>query len=398
MNKLLFLIPFFTLLLIPISTSYGFLDFGNWEKKYNQLFSENKELKNEIKNLELSLSQVLKLQNEELNILNNKISNLENDSEHWKEQTYEYYGKLISKNDDYNKLVNDYNIMGENYDEQIDDYNILENDSEHWKEQTYEYYEKLISKNDDYNKLANDYDIMDENYDEQIDDYNKLVNNYNAMDETYAKLLHDEKTKPEVLIDKTKVKWTFKDTKGNVYGITFPVKSYEDLKVLSDKKSLTQDLVSLRISDEQTIRLISLDGFVRGSEFSCCMDEIYDNSNSNSDFIYEVWHIVSQLTVYDKDVDWESEGRFAIETITRGGGDCEDLVILIAELLKSSSHTKDWTFEYIYMDSDNYSDPQKVNHVILKVNDGTNNYHIEATGEPSWDYFPDGVAGWYFDV
>ena len=59
------------------------------------------------------------------------------------------------------------------------------------------------------------------------------------------------------------------------------------------------------------------------------------------------------MTVYDKDVDERSEGRFAVETFTRTGGDCEDLVILIADMLMSSSHTRNWTFEYIIIDNDN---------------------------------------------
>ena len=84
------------------------------------------------------------------------------------------------------------------------------------------------------------------------------------------------------------------------------------------------------------------------------------------------------MTVYDEDVTLESEGRFALETFTRAGGDCEDLVILIADMLMSSSHTKDWEFQYGMMDSDNPLDPQKMNHVILYVYDGQYGYYIEA--------------------
>ena len=45
----------------------------------------------------------------------------------------------------------------------------------------------------------------------------------------------------------------------------------------------------------------------------------------------------------------------------------EDLVILIADMLMSSSHTGQWKFQYVIMDSDNPRDPQRVNHVILAV-------------------------------
>lgn len=227
-----------------------------WETKYNQLFAENEKLKSEIKSLELKISKVLKLyekQSDKIKVLNNEISNLEKKSTHWKDQTYQYYEKLKNSN------------------------------------------VKLSDK---------------------INDYNELVDDYNVMD----KLLYDETTKPKLVIDKTKVKWHFKDTKGNNYGINWSVKSYEDWKVYSDEKSLTQDLVYLNTDDGDTRKIISLDGFVTGKFFDCCIDKLYDNSDSNSDFIYEVWYIVSQMTVYDKDVSPKSQGRFAIETITRGGG------------------------------------------------------------------------------
>ena len=199
-------------------------------------------------------------------------------------------------------------------------------------------------------------------------------------------------------IKKTVVTWTFKDSKGNQYGIEWPVKAYEDIKSYSDQKSLNQDIIRLSTNNGNIISSISFEGFVRGDTFDCCIDELYDNSKSNGDFIYEIWGIVSQMTVYDEDLDPESEGRFALETIHRGGGDCEDLVILIAELIKSSSYTKNWDIQYVYMDSNNPTNPQTVNHVILSVNDGADNYLIEATGSPDYYYFPDGVIGWYFDV
>lgn len=140
-----------------------------------------------------------------------------------------------------------------------------------------------------------------------------------------------------------------------------------------------------------------MDGFVKKS-FTNVIDDIYENSYGNSDFIWEVWYIVSQLTVYDEDVHEYSEGRYALETLTRGGGDCEDLTILVADMLISSEHTNDWTIQYVMMDADNPTDPETVNHAILYVHDGEYAHYIESTSSPSWDYYPDGVYGWYLDV
>ena len=68
----------------------------------------------------------------------------------------------------------------------------------------------------------------------------------------------------------------------------------------------------------QAITTVNLDWFVLQS-FEDVIDGIYDNSHDNADFIYEVWYVVSQMTVYDEDISAESEGRYALETFTRTG-------------------------------------------------------------------------------
>ena len=361
-----------------MNTADAFWDFGGYEKKYDLLFKENKELKNEIERLELKVSKILKLydtQKHKIDVLNNDVSNLEKTSAHWKDQTYEYYEKLLDSNVKFNDKVKQTNVLSNNIDALQDDYDSLYEDYDVT-------YEALTVLDDENNDLKNSLSIGDSNY-------NKLLDK--------NKQLYDEAYKPRTEIDKTKIIWTIQDSKGNNYGITWDFKSYEDLKIHSDHKSKTSKPTYLN-NDGKTIETTNLDGFVNGNTFDCCIDELYDNSKSNTDFIYEVWYIVSQMTVYDKDVDKESDGRYALETLVRQGGDCEDLVILIAEMIKSSSYTKDWDIQYIYIDSENYNDPQTVNHVILSIDDGENSYLIEATGKPNFDYFPNGVRGWFFDV
>ena len=181
--------------------------------------------------------------------------------------------------------------------------------------------------------------------------------------------------------------------------ISMPVSTFEDQVQHSRSWSLYQSYDNPRYLDlnGQTITTVNLDGFVLQS-FEDVIDGIYDNSHDNADFIYEVWYVVSQMTVYDEDISAESEERYALETFTRTGGDCEDLVILVADMLMSSSHTDTWTFEYVYMDLDNPNNAQEVNHVILAIDDGQYSYLIEATASPDYDYFPNGVRGWFFEV
>lgn len=235
---------------------------------------------------------------------------------------------------------------------------------------------------------------------QQVNKDSKFWKNEYDKSFEYGADLYDELQKPKTVIQGTEIEWTFNDSKGNSYTWSMPVKTYEDLIPYSYDKSVYQSKITpkyLELDDGSTISTVNLDGFILES-FSNVVDDIYDNSKDNTDFIFEVWYVVSQLTVYDLDIDSSSEGRYALETFSRGGGDCEDLSILIADMLKSSKHTKDWKFQYIYFDINNPSRANTVNHLILFVDDGQYSYHIEATAEPRWDYYPNGISGWYFDI
>ena len=253
---------------------------------------------------------------------------------------------------------------------------------------------------DDYNALYDDYNVIYDDYDALVNDYNMLYDDYDALVNDYNMLYDDYGAiYPITTISGTEVSWEFYDSKGNYYKWSMPIVTYENLIQPSRDYSLyqTYDNPKYINLNGRNIPVPNFDGFV-GESFSEVIDGIYDNSYDDSDFIYEVWYVVSQLTVYDEDVTPESEGRFALETFTRTGGDCEDLVILIADMLMSSGHTRHWKLQYVMMDSDNPLDPQDMNHVVLHVEDGQYGYYIEATGPPSWDYYPDGVNGWWFDV
>ena len=253
---------------------------------------------------------------------------------------------------------------------------------------------------DDYDALYDEYDALYDEYDALVDDYDALYDEYDALVDDYDALYDDyDAIYPLTTISGTEVHWEFYDSKGNFYAWSMPISTFEDLIQPSRDYSLYQvydnpNYIELNGLD---VPAPNFDGFVQDS-FSEVIDEIYDNSHDDSDFINEVWYVVSQLTVYDKDLTLESEGRYALETFTRAGGDCEDLVILVASMLMSSSNTSHWEFQYVLMDSDNPLDPQDMNHVILYVDDGQYVYFIEATAPPSWDYYPDGVNGWWFDV
>ena len=274
----------------------------------------------------------------------------------------------------------------------------------------------MLSLQGAYGAQINDFASSWENaYYDLLIEYTKLVNEYyDALDRIRALELATDGSDyqrstgyesplgeypPITTIENGYIVWDFADSKGNVYVWEMPIEIYEDLVVSSDTKwESDEHIVTFRYPDDHTTKHRLYDWIVEES-FSDVIDEVYQNSSGNRDFIWEVWFIVSQLTVYQEDVGVWSYGRHALETFTRQGGDCEDLAILVADMLKSSSYTNDWSIQLVHIDSKNPTNPQQVDHVIVRVHDGQQRYYVEATAsQPSWNYYPEGVRGWSYDV
>jgi len=195
------------------------------------------------------------------------------------------------------------------------------------------------------------------------------------------------------IIENGKIKWKIFDSKGNQYNWSLPIQTYESY--LQNTTYLTQ---TIQYSDGRTQEIGEFSNYVKSS-FTDAIDDVYENSHNDDDFIFEIWHIVSSLTVYSSDI--EENPRYAIETLTRGGGDCEDTAILMADMLKSSKQTKNWNIQMVYFDSDNPTDPKQVNHVALAVNTGKKFGMLETTAKnvtelSTWDV--NSVVGWWVNV
>lgn len=198
--------------------------------------------------------------------------------------------------------------------------------------------------------------------------------------------------KPLTSIVDQKVKWHVSDSKGNVYEWLMPIETYEWYVRAYEP----QDMLTLNIpSTNEIITVRDHTKFIQYS-FKDVIDGVYDNSENNADFVKEVWYIVSQLTTYSYDIN--DDPRWALETLSRGGGDCEDTAILIIDMLKSSKHTQNWKIEFVYFDAYNPQKPTTMNHVAVHINDGQYDYLVESTAKDDPYAWPDGVYGWYFVV
>ena len=213
----------------------------------------------------------------------------------------------------------------------------------------------------------------------------------NEQDQRYADDLK-EASKPKTTITDQAINWDVSDSKGNRYSWSMPIESYENLIRFPGPTNILR-LDNTQTGETYTVR--DYTPFVRNG-FSNVIDQIYDNLQDKSQFPYEIWYIVSQLTTYSYDIG--EDPRWALETLSRGGGDCEDTAILIAEMLKSSKHTTNWKIELVYFDADNPNDPKTMNHVAVHVDDGTYDYILESTAKNDPYAWKDGVRGWFFKV
>ncbi len=224
--------------------------------------------------------------------------------------------------------------------------------------------------------------------------YEKLAESADLYEQEIQDWWDKQEAKSRTVIVDQKVNWFVQDSKGNQYHWSIPVSSYES-HVIADRN---YEYFYFEGSSGKPFNVIDHTKYV-GTSFRNVIDELYDNSSSDTDFVYEVWYIVSKLTTYSFDIG--EYPRYAIETLSRGGGDCEDTAILIVEMLKSSSHTKDWKFEFLYFNSDNLVNPDEIDHVVPVINTGEKTFIIESTaktdeGMNMWN--GKSIFGWYKEV
>jgi regulator of replication initiation timing len=279
----------------------------------------------------------------------------------------------------------------------------LESDVQYWKDQ-------YQSQTQVYGDLSGKYAQLEQDLGALKDQNSQLVGENTSLKSSRTLLQQQaeaEKAKresaetnlaaapklPYTMIHDRQVKWVFKDSKDNLYNWQLPIDTYK--QVIESKQP--QDMLTLRKSDGSTITVRDHTKFVDDWSFRKVVDEVYANSKSDEDFVYELWYITSQMTTYSVDIG--EQPRWALETFTEAGGDCEDLAIVIASMIKSSSHTKDWQVQMVFFDLDHPHKAADVNHVALYVKTDKFSSFIETTDKNNGLTFWHGtIDGWYFDV
>ncbi len=228
--------------------------------------------------------------------------------------------------------------------------------------------------------------------------YKSQQNNYNELESNYGKLrtehavtlaeLEQSLAVPYTSISGREVTWAWKDLDGKLHKWKLPIDGYRSWI----EKPKPQETLSLERGD-RTYTIVDFRPYVRTDGFSKVVPNFYRESTDEMVFAREMFNMVSQLTVYSKDIG--EVARWPVETLTEAGGDCEDLVILFASLLKAAPYP--YKLSLVYMDSDNPTNPQRPNHVIVRVEAANWRVFVEVTNAQGWGYYQR-VVGWYYEL
>ena len=181
---------------------------------------------------------------------------------------------------------------------------------------------------------------------------------------------------------------------GELFYWSFPFSDLEDAIKVGDATRAQPELLNLVTNDGSRYTAEDFRVYVQPESFREYITNLYYASESDDAFIRQVWGIVTQLTLWTE--EFGNIPRFPLESLLAGGGDCEDLSILFASMLKAAP--VDWEVDLVYMDTYNLYDPGVPNHVIVFVDTGEQTYHIETTSNEDMTPYSDGVTGWYFPI
>ena len=226
-------------------------------------------------------------------------------------------------------------------------------------------------------------------------EHSNLQRNYDMLNASYENLVAEYRGAlkvPYTTIKEGNVTWAFKTAEGTVQKWSISLDSY----VYYVNKQKPSEYHSLT-ANGKTFLVRKMELFVQPEVFSKEINDLTDG-NTAKEFVQEVFNLRKQLTAYSSDIT--DTPQWSVETMTKGTGDCEDFAILMGSLIKSGSQHANYnlTAQFVYMDSDNPTEPQTVNHVMLniKYQDGSSQLLDSTSTSVSSPWSR--VVGWFFDL
>ena len=247
---------------------------------------------------------------------------------------------------------------------------------------------QLQNQQQQYNALTTNFQNLQQDYDDLQDKYNNLNTTYASLVAEYQGALKV----PYITIQEGDVVWAFRTLDGTIQKWSMPIDTYT---YYVNKPKPTE--YHYLTTDGQTFTVRNMELFVQPEFFSNVIHDLTDG-NTARDFVQEVFNLRIQLTLYSEDIT--DTPQWSAETMTKGTGDCEDFAILMGSLLLAGNQYANYgmTTQMVYMDSNNPTNPQTINHVMLyiKHQDGTTQL-VDSTSTnvlSPWSR----VIGWYYDL
>jgi hypothetical protein len=239
----------------------------------------------------------------------------------------------------------------------------------------------------DYNRLLNEYNNLVNDYNELRATHNELVDKYNKL----ATQFEGATVPPYLLVKGREIKLVFRKLDGSVMGWKWEVETLE-ASVILGRFMRALDLSALNYLGLNDVanrfkggsKYVQLEGqgtyidcrpYIKEDNFELIASELFSLHTNDESRVREVWNMVTQLNTYSQEMT--ETPRLPLETLLFGGGDCDDLAILTASILKAMS--PEWKVSLVYMDSDNATSLNKVNHVTVHVDTGEYETFVEST-------------------
>ncbi|MFC1983620.1 hypothetical protein ACFLVO_01205 [Chloroflexota bacterium] len=290
------------------------------------------------------------------------------------------------------------------------------------------------SYSQDNGELTNQYNTLVQKHNDLIQEYNNLLEQNNGYREDREQLLNElsnyqselntaleeyesELTTalegaivpPYITMNGRKASYSFRNLDNKIESWSYDVETLEANTIIGTfmRNVSISDLNRIGLSDIAQ-KFINGSKYVNlGGEFTCVDSRpylskenfqndalgFYSRHTDDESRVKEVWNMVTQLCPYTGEM--KETPRLPLETLLFGGGDCEDLAILTASILKAIS--SDWTIQLVYMDSNSPTSCKTVNHVSVFVDTGEYKNFVECTQKSIMSPY-ESVDGYYVNV
>jgi hypothetical protein len=191
---------------------------------------------------------------------------------------------------------------------------------------------------------------------------------------------------PYTVMSGRRITWAWIDTNGSLNKWSMPIDTYRSWIA----KPTNDEFLTLS-KNRQAFSVIDYRPFMVSEVWSDVVPDYAKRCPDGLSFAREMFNLVTQLDTYST----EDAPHWPVETFTEGGGDCKNLSILFASLLKASPFP--YKLQLVYMDSDHPEDPVAVNHVFIGVTSSGATVSVDCTSKTGWGSWTK-FNGWMFDI